>query len=80
MAIVWVDAQYGSGCTATIVNGLNLHVKPYGVATRDCPAVPYVVTVFEATLKRKFADRGEAKTAAEGAARKFLRAAINNAE
>lgn len=76
MAIEWTNSRHGSGCRATVGPGLHLVVEPDGVATRNGPAVPYMVRVFEATLSGRYDDIDKARAAAERAAKQWMTNAL----
>lgn len=77
--LTWVDAEYGSACTAKVGVGLYLKVMPDGIGSKGAP-VPFRVEVFAATLVKRFADRDEAKAAAVSKAKLFLELAAKTFE
>lgn len=72
MSVTWIDSKFGAGCRAVIGNGLVISVEPDGISTKNGPAVPFKVTIFDASLKRRFSDRKEAKLVAEKNAKLWL--------
>ena len=75
MTVKWIDNKYGSGCRATVGTGLVLSIEG-DIGTRNGPPPLFKVTIFEASLRKKFAEREDAKRVAEQQAKLWLTNAL----